>query len=670
VALFVADPGGGVFTTAGVPTRDWQNWTTVNEGVAQPSTSVTAVLTSDGRVGVFIPDPGGGVFATLGVPGEWTVWTSVAEGNAGPGTNVAAVSPGGSRFGVFVADPGGGIFANSGDPERGDFTHPVRHIFLLMMENRSFDHMLGFSDISGTDATTRQETHIEGLTGNESNPTADGKPVKVTTAAPDSLSTDPGHSFKDTLEQLCGGPGVDFEYRPGGPYPEITNQGFVMNYDRHGGVVENVMRCFAFAPNHLPVLNALAKEFAVCDHWFSSMPGPTEPNRYISLTGGCGEFDEAPSHPQIFFAEEFPGGFRFRNGANLFETLRRFGVEGRIYKRGQTTVANELAGSPRAVSFDQFRGDLEDSDFDAVGFVLIEPNYDVFGDFTDGDSQHPSGSVARGERLIKDVYETIRRSRVWERSLLIITWDKHGGFFDHVPPPVEQRFKTGDIGLTHGFVFDQLGVRVPAVVVSPLIPKNVIEHRTFDHTAIAATVRRVFKLPQFDERDGISGGVDHLATLTAARADTPLVLPNALEPVPPLSSPRPRPDAPLFTEGDSLVAAGIHSVLVQHLQVLHVEQHAATIARVRNLKTRGEAVAYVNEATQLLRSLEDTTRPPPPPPTSQLIFSATTLNTARCRWAMSKRRRCSFATRRAVPCTSRHRSVQALFPGTVSRSRF
>ena len=77
------------------------------------------------------------------------------------------------------------------------------------------------------------------------------------------------------------------------------------------------------------------------------------------------------------------------------------------------------------------------------------------------------------------------------------------------------------------------------------------------------------------------------------------------------------------------MAAGIHSVLVQHLQVLPVEQHAATIARVRNLKTRGEAVAYLNEATQLLRSLEDTTRPPPPPPTSQLIFSATTLNFGR-----------------------------------------
>ena len=173
-----------------------------------------------------------------------------------------------------------------------------------------------------------------------------------------------------------------------------------MNYAGQGGVVENVMRCFA--PNHLPVLNALAKEFAVCDHWFSSMPGPTEPNRYISLTGGCGGFDERPGGALIS-ATEFTFGFRFRNGANLFETLHRFGVEGRIYKRGQTTVANELAGSPRAVSFDQFRGDLEDSDFDAVGFVLIEPNYDAFGDFTDGDSQHPSGSVARGERLITAV---------------------------------------------------------------------------------------------------------------------------------------------------------------------------------------------------------------------------------------------------------------------------
>ena len=102
----------------------------------------------------------------------------------------------------------------------------------------------------------------------------------------------------------------------------------------------------------------------------------------------------------------------------------------------------------------------------------------------------------------------------------------------------------------------------------------------------------------------MSGGVDHLATLTAARADTPLVLPDAREPVPPISSPlvsTPRPDDSLFSEGDGLVAAGLHSVLVQHLQVLPVERHAATIARVRNLRTRGEAVAYMNEATQMLR---------------------------------------------------------------------
>src|SRR6185312_2263528 len=100
----------------------------------------------------------------------------------------------------------------------------------------------------------------------------------------------------------------------------------------------------------------------------------------------------------------------------------------------------------------------------------------------------------------------------------IITWDEHGGFYDHVPPPPAEA--TGSKGRTHGFTFAQLGPRVPAIVVSPLIPKNLIEHRQFDHCAIPLTVERIFKLKSTGQpRAG--NGVNHLVSLSKAREDAP-----------------------------------------------------------------------------------------------------------------------------------------------------
>jgi phospholipase C len=362
------------------------------------------------------------------------------------------------------------------------------------------------------------------------------------------------------------------------------------------------MKCFA--PDALPVLHALAREFVVCDHWFSSMPGPTEPNRYFMHVGTAGAFDDSPTEKEILEAIFTPGGgFQFKT-RDMFKKLEAAGVKCKIYAGDPFPVVAELPKiSPKIGPFgdiqdlDEFVEDLRDKSFDA-GFIHIEPKYDVPGDFAGGNSQHPKGGAAAGERLIKFVYETIRNSPVWAKSLLIITWDEHGGFYDHVAPPTAQ--KTGERGRLHGFVFDQLGPRVPAVIVSPLIGKNLIEHKTFDHTAIGATLRRIFKLGPFDERDGISGGVDHLVTLPAPRADAPVKLPDAKTSPSQLVA-RPRLDLPLTDRQPGLVAATIHSAAVQHLQITPPEQHAAIRARVSQLKTRGDAAAYLNEVESLLR---------------------------------------------------------------------
>jgi phospholipase C len=317
-----------------------------------------------------------------------------------------------------------------------------------------------------------------------------------------------------------------------------------------------------------------------------------------------GSFDENMGTGERLAAETAPGGgLEFRRGT-VFGLLKHAGVKYRIYAGDSFPTAAWLDGISvlrDITDFEDFTEDLKDPSFDA-GYVHIEPKYDAIFGFGDGNSQHPDGrgSVAAGERLIKAVYEAIRSSPVWEESLLIITWDEHGGFYDHVIPPSAQG--TGERGRCHGFTFEQLGPRVPAVVVSPLIPRNLIDHRVHDHTAIPATLRRVFGLPSLGGRDGITGGVDHLAG-PVARTDAPMRLPNAA--IAALASaPRtapPRPAALISEDSEGMAASTLNSALAQHLEVTPAEQHAAITARVRSLRTHADAFAYLKEVEQLVR---------------------------------------------------------------------
>src|SRR5580692_9506300 len=139
----------------------------------------------------------------------------------------------------------------------------VQHIFVLMLENRAFDHMLGFSTINGRDAQTGKLTQVNGLSGSESN-VFNGSTYTVSKNADLVMPADPGHEFTDVLEQLCG---TGASYPPGGAYPPIDKSGFVASYAASGGSAApgDVFKCFA--PEQLPVLMALAEEFAVCDNW-------------------------------------------------------------------------------------------------------------------------------------------------------------------------------------------------------------------------------------------------------------------------------------------------------------------------------------------------------------------------------------------------------------------
>jgi len=142
---------------------------------------------------------------------------------------------------------------------------------------------------------------------------------------------------------------------------------------------------------------------------------------------------------------------------------------------------------------------------------------------------HPLDDVTRGERLIKQVYETIRNSPHWEHSLLLVTFDEHGGFFDHVHPGAT--VPPGDIQ-TAGYVqfnfqFDQLGVRVPALVISPYTRKGVIDHTVYDHTSMLATIEKLFGMGNLTNRDLAATDFLRLLPLTSPRTDAPATLPPA-----------------------------------------------------------------------------------------------------------------------------------------------
>jgi phospholipase C len=492
----------------------------------------------------------------------------------------------------------------------------IKNVFVLMLENRSFDHMLGFSGITGTDAVTGQKTQLNGLTGTESN-SYQGVTYTVAPNANRVMPVGPGHEFLDAVEQLCG-PGAS--YQAGSVYPEINNSGFVANYaaspspgegNAHGDLGE-ILR--GYSPDQLPVLNALARNFAVCDNWFSSLPGPTLPNRYFLYGASSGGLDNSPSSPEML-EWEYASGFKLPNGS-IFDALKKRLPHSayRIYTGCWLSMVGTLHGITGfdIHSFDHFEKEVAAKDY-PWAFTLIEPDYgDIVGNtFTRGTSQHPLDDVAGGEKLIKQVYEAIRNSPHWETSLLIVTWDEHGGFYDHVTPPraVAPGDNAGSKHNKYGFTFEQYGVRVPAVVISPLIPANVIDHRLYDHASVPATLEKLFGLAPLTQRDANANDVTPLLSLSTPRTDAPLRLPD----------PAPRDQTSEdqlrlnFQRGESgadqTVDIGklpgfLHIAAKHDLELSSPEQRQAITARVAAIRTRKQAQQYMAEVEAKLRAMQ------------------------------------------------------------------
>ena len=393
----------------------------------------------------------------------------------------------------------------------------LRHIVVLMMENRSFDHMLG--SLKATDP------RIDGLTGSESNPDTKGATVRVQPKAlyQSQLDPDPNHHFPEVDRQIFGG--------NQSPDRVANMQGFVASYFnefrnvKHSHLIMNY-----FPAQKLPVLTTLATQFAVFNGWFASIPGPTVCNRAFAHYGTS--FGEVGMNV-FYLGKKYP---------SIYQRMVKAGHTAKIYYYDQASstleVVNLVTDEPKVFgTYDQFLADCDSGNLPEYSF--IEPNYsdhDAINGEELASDQHPDHNVQAGEVYIAAIYNAIRKNQsLWESTIFLIVYDEHGGIYDHVPPPActpdEFKASSDATGTGREFLFDRLGVRVPAVLVSPWIPKGTVvpgpagrvpNGRTFDHASIPATVTKLFLGP-FDERSPREKAADtfiDLLTLDKVRTDS------------------------------------------------------------------------------------------------------------------------------------------------------
>jgi phospholipase C len=411
----------------------------------------------------------------------------------------------------------------------------LRHVIVLMLENRSFDHLLGYLD--------HPSPEFDGIPwpAGFANPLDPEDPSKGQAGTHMRrrvrLRVDPDHAHAAVMEQL----GLS---RPEATQP--TNDGFVHSYEQKArgkgkgvararradqtviavtlafglaavvalvagkvllavvaaagvgvGLVararfvpkvdyyphdgDRIMWCWS--PDAIPALGTLARSFGLCTRWFCSVPGETWPNRQFAHTGNsAGTVDNR--------VETY-------SDRTIFHVLEENGHDWRIYYDGPAQVLcyPALWKTPERLArwhpIDDLYRHIATGDLPAYAFV--EPNHGFIGrsySLHPGNSRRLTTDVRRGDRFVAGVYEALRRNpELFAKTLLIVTFDEHGGTFDHVPPPTAIAPDDGGNG---SFDFTRYGPRVPAIIVSPWVPEASVDTRTFDHTTIPATLATRF----------------------------------------------------------------------------------------------------------------------------------------------------------------------------------
>jgi phospholipase C len=371
-----------------------------------------------------------------------------------------------------------------------------------MLENHSFDQMLGsfqaiFPDLEGVDPANPG-----------SNKDSDGTVYSQAVTTATSVINDPMHELANVLHQLEGdNDNFVSDYSEAYPATTADERQQIMGY---------------FAPGSLPTLHELARHFTICDHWYSSVPGPTWANRFFVHSGtslGRVQMPENVSdsvlHPGLYFGYDQDTIYDRLNEASRSWRIYHGDIPQSLVLTHQRSVQNARRYDFMNVFFSDANGQEESF----TDFCFIEPSYYWPGQNDD----HPPHTTLRAQELLAKVYNALRQNEpLWNSTLLVVLYDEHGGFYDHVPPPSAV---PPDGHVLPNFQFDRLGVRVPALLVSPWVERTVIK-TVFDHTSLLKYLTEKWSLGPLTERVAKAQSIGQaIRTTSQARTDTPASVP-------------------------------------------------------------------------------------------------------------------------------------------------
>jgi phospholipase C len=339
-----------------------------------------------------------------------------------------------------------------------------------MMENRSLDHYFG-------SATFRENLVVDGLSGRETNPRIDGTPVPVFHLL-NHQPADPPHGWDDCHYQWNLG----------------ANDGFVIVHElEHPASYDEVMGYHV--RGQLPVIYALADEYVLCDHWYSSVMGSTWPNRfYLHAATAGGTTSNLPTFGLT----------------TIWDLLEDAGLSHANYYSDLAWAWGGF-GNPLLSYTDSL-----DEFFDAAqagtlpAFSIVDPNFGLLPGGEGGNDDHPTHDITLGQIFLGSIYQAMASSPQWSRCLLIITYDEHGGFYDHVSPPTT---------VDEDPQFQQLGFRVPSLVIGPHVRRGCVDSTVLEHVSVIATASRRFGLPPLNERVTVTNDVS--SAIDPAYLDNP-----------------------------------------------------------------------------------------------------------------------------------------------------
>jgi len=356
-----------------------------------------------------------------------------------------------------------------------------------MLENRSFDQMLGCLP------------NMNGVGVGRSNSDSAGNVYRQQSTTTREIAPDPMHETKNVLRQIDGGnKGFVADYEIAYPESSVSQRQEVMSY---------------YPLGFLSPLHELAQQFTVCDNWFASVPGPTWTNRLFAMSGTSLGRVKMPTGI-------FDLNIHNYDQDSIFDRLADADIPWRVYFGDfpLSLLLSHQQSVSRAFQYYDiafFYRHARNAEKDFPAFSFIEPRYLPPG----VDDDHPPHDVMNGEQLIAKIYNAIRaNAELWNSTLLIILYDEHGGFFDHESP----RPTIPPDDHTEEYTFDRLGPRVPAVLVSPWVPKGVFS-TLCDHTSVLRYLADKRSLQPLGQR---SAAANSIATIIGAaggpRQETPV----------------------------------------------------------------------------------------------------------------------------------------------------